>query len=102
MLNCPLLISPGRDFLVDCYKLYAIIILEGVIMKIKDTKSLGMIIKQTRKKQGLTQSELAAIVGVGIRFIRELEAGKTSCHLSKTLAVLNSLGIDLFITERGS
>ncbi|WP_245280273.1 helix-turn-helix domain-containing protein [Pseudorhizobium pelagicum] len=40
--------------------------------KIKDTKSLGMLIRQERKQQGLTQEQLAGVIGVGVRFLREL------------------------------
>ncbi len=36
--------------------------------KIKDTKSLGMLIRQERKQQGLTQEQLAGVIGVGVRF----------------------------------
>ena len=43
-------------------------------------EKLGRMVKTARKEQGLTQGQLAAVSGVGTRFIRELEQGKTSCH----------------------
>ena len=58
---------------------------------------LGMIIRQTRKQQGLTQEQLAASTGIGVRFIRELEYGKKSCHIGKALTVVAMLGIDVVI-----
>lgn len=58
-------------------------------------KKLGAILKQARKKQGLTQEQLAATTGVGVRFIRELEQGKESCHIGKALKVAAMLGIDV-------
>lgn len=58
-------------------------------------EKLGEIIRQTRKEQGLTQEQLAATTGVGVRFIRELEQGKESCHIGKSLTVLAMLGIDI-------
>ncbi|MBL6783365.1 MAG: helix-turn-helix transcriptional regulator [Alphaproteobacteria bacterium] len=58
---------------------------------------LGMIIRQTRKQQGLTQEQLAASTGIGVRFIRELEYGKESCHIGKALTVVAMLGIDVVI-----
>ncbi|MFV0321732.1 MAG: helix-turn-helix transcriptional regulator [Alphaproteobacteria bacterium] len=60
-------------------------------------QKLGIIIKKSRKEQGLTQEQLAAITGVGIRFIRELEQGKESCHIGKVFMVLSMLGIDTII-----
>jgi y4mF family transcriptional regulator len=62
-----------------------------------DTTDLGRVIKTERKVQGLTQEALAAASGVGIRFVRELEEGKPSCHLGKTLSVLKALGLEIFI-----
>ena len=67
------------------------------MIKIEDTKQLGQIIHQERKLQNLTQEELAAICGVGIRFLRELEQGKASCHLAKTLSVIKMLGLNIFV-----
>lgn len=58
-------------------------------------EKLGAIIKTTRKDQELTQEQLAAITGVGVRFIRELEHGKESCHIGKALTVVAMLGIDI-------
>lgn len=58
---------------------------------------LGMLIRQTRKQQGLTQEQLAASTGVGVRFIRELEQGKASCHIGKALMVVTMLGLDIVI-----
>ena len=58
---------------------------------------LGSIVRQVRKEQGLTQEQLAATTGVGVRFIRELEQGKESCHIGKALTVVLMLGIDVTI-----
>ena len=58
-------------------------------------KKLGLLVRETRKAQGLTQEQLAATAGVGVRFVRELEQGKESCHLGKVLIVLAMLGIEL-------
>lgn len=62
-----------------------------------DTRQLGRIIRGSRKSQGLTQEQLAAVCGVGTRFIRELEKGKESCHIGKALEVANMLGLDILI-----
>ncbi len=56
---------------------------------------LAKIIRQTRKKQGLTQNDLAGLSGLGRRFISELEGGKPTAQVAKVLLVLNILGIGL-------
>lgn len=61
---------------------------------------LGALIHFTRKTQGLTQADLAASAGVGIRFIQDLERGKESCQLGKTLTVLSMLGLVVEIDSR--
>ena len=55
-------------------------------------KQIGLKIRESRKRQGLRQDQLAGAAGVGLRFLIELEAGKETAQLGKTLAVLNALG----------
>ncbi len=63
--------------------------------EILNTEALGEVIRKERKRQKVTQSELAALAGVGVRFLRELEHGKSSCQLGRTLEVLHTLGISI-------
>ena len=58
---------------------------------------IGQLIKSTRKKLGVTQRNLALTSGTGLRFIIELEQGKPTCQLEKTLTVLRTLGLQLII-----
>ncbi len=60
---------------------------------------IGNTIRAERKAQGLRQNELAAAADVGVRFLIELEAGKETAQLGKTLAVLAALGIDVSLTS---
>lgn len=64
-------------------------------MTAQKIEKLGEMIRKARKEQGLTQEQLAATTGVGVRFIRELEQGKESCHIGKALTVVAMLGIDI-------
>lgn len=54
---------------------------------------IGAAVRQARRAHGLTQTELAGLAGTGLRFISELERGKPSVALDKTLAVLAVLGL---------
>ena len=53
---------------------------------------VGDIVRAARKATGLRQYELAGAAGVGVRFIVDLEAGKPTAQIGKTLQVLQALG----------
>ncbi|MCM5527760.1 helix-turn-helix transcriptional regulator [Parasegetibacter sp. NRK P23] len=59
------------------------------------TKRLPEFLKDKRKQARLTQPELAEKAGVGLRFIRELEQGKTSLRMDKVNQVLKLFGHEL-------
>lgn len=61
--------------------------------EIKSVKDIGIILKQFRKSQNITQIRLAQIANVGNRFIIELEQGKSTIQMDKALHVLNKIGI---------
>ncbi len=67
------------------------------MITLTSTQALGAAVRTARKRAGLRQDELAGAAGVGIRFIVELEAGKPTLQLAKTLAVLAALGHSLSI-----
>ena len=50
--------------------------------------TIAEFVKENRKEYGLTQIDLSMKAGVGIRFIRELEAGKPTVRLDKVNEVL--------------
>ena len=58
---------------------------------------IGDIVRTTRKAFGLRQDQLAGAAGVGLRFIVELEGGKPTVQLGKTLQVLFALGCSVEI-----
>lgn len=57
--------------------------------------TLAEHIRNKRKVFGLTQVELAERAGVGLRFVRELERGKTTVQLEKVNTVLKLFGEEL-------
>lgn len=57
------------------------------------------IIKQKRKELKLSQKELAMRVGVGLRFIRDVEQGKESVRLDKLNQVLHYFGLEVSAIE---
>jgi len=60
-------------------------------------EEIGKLVRKQRKALGLTQADLALTSGTGMRFISDLENGKPTCQLGKTLIVLKTLGLRLEI-----
>ncbi len=62
------------------------------------TEQIGALVKTTRKAIGATQKDLALTSGTGLRFIIDLEKGKSTCQFGKVLTVLHTLGISMSFT----
>ncbi len=62
-------------------------------MKISD------FVKEKRSAAKLTQPELAAKAGVGLRFLRELERGKETLRLDKVNQVLALFGCEVGVVK---
>jgi y4mF family transcriptional regulator len=58
----------------------------------KKKSDLSAHVKMKRKQNKLTQPELAAKAGVGLRFVRDLEQGKTTLRMDKVNDVLRLFG----------
>lgn len=56
---------------------------------------IGKIVKEERKKAGLTQEEFALRAGLGLRFVRELEQGKETVRLDKVNQALGMFGMEV-------
>ena len=68
---------------------------------IRSVKDLGLAIRNERRRQGMTQAELAGLADVGVTFLSQLENGKESAEVGKVLRVLTMLGIDVIAEVRG-
>jgi len=60
---------------------------------------LSTFIKEKRKQFGLTQQDLSEKSGVGLRFVRELEQGKSTLRMDKVNQVLALFGAELSTAE---
>ena len=56
---------------------------------------ISQFVKAMRKQYGLTQEDLSAKSGVGLRFIRDLEQGKKTLRMDKVNSVLLLFGFEL-------
>ena len=59
--------------------------------------AFGSLIRRRRKALRMSQSELALVTGVGRRFLVDLEAGKATCQLGRSLLVAEALGLSLLV-----
>lgn len=57
--------------------------------------AIGQIIRQFRKKAGLTQQQLAEYAGVGKTVVFDIEKGKSTVQLDTLLKILSVLNISL-------
>jgi y4mF family transcriptional regulator len=62
-------------------------------------REIGKLVRETRKKLGVTQKDLALTAGTGLRFVIDLEIGKETCEIGKALTILHTLGIGLTLTQ---
>ena len=55
--------------------------------------AFGSLIRGRRKALKMRQDQLALATGVGRRFLIDLEAGKPTCQLGRSLLVAEALGL---------
>lgn len=72
----------------------------GNLMKISDSKELGNAIRERRKELKYTQQYISEITGFSVSFLSDLENGKPTCEIGKTLSLINLLGLDLNVEAR--
>lgn len=67
---------------------------------LRSTEEIGSLVRETRKAQGISQEQLAGVANTGTRFISDLENGKPTVQLEKTIRVLEALGLGVYAFYR--
>ena len=70
-------------------------------MKITDAAFLGNVIRSRRKELKYTQGYISEITGLSVSFLSDLENGKPTAEIGKTIEVINLLGLDILVEARG-
>jgi len=70
--------------------------------KIDCLADLGKAVRAKRKADGLTQADAAALCNVGTRFFSEVERGKTTAEIGKVFKILQGLGLEFYLAQRGN
>lgn len=68
--------------------------------QIRTPQDLGKQVRKRRTELGLTQTELADVSRVTLRFVSELENGKETAQLAGIQRILVSLGLDWYLERR--
>ena len=62
---------------------------------------IAEFVKTQRKAAGLTQEQFAMRSGLGLRFVRELEQGKTTVRMDKVNVALAMFGMEAVPGRKG-
>ena len=63
----------------------------------KSIYAIGERIRRRRKEIGWTQKDLAFYGGVGLRFVRDLEQGKSTLRMDKVNQILGMFSAELAV-----
>ncbi len=67
---------------------------------ISGLEQLARQVRRQRRLSRLTQTELAGLAGVGLRFVSDLENAKPGLEIGRVLRVTRMLGLQLSVAPR--
>ncbi len=65
------------------------------MIQVNNMVEIAHAVREARRSQGISQTVLAQLSNVGLRFVCEIEHGKKSVRFDKLLSVLTTLGLSL-------
>lgn len=69
-------------------------------MPVDDPAVIGRVLRAKRKAQKLTLRDVAEYTGLSVRFISEVERGKSTAEIGKVLYLLAAVGVDVYVRAR--
>ena len=69
-------------------------------MIIRSAEELSNVVRTRRRELGLTQEELAGVIGVHRVFVSQFEGGKRSVRFDLALRLIQALGLDVDLRPR--
>jgi len=70
--------------------------------KVSTALDVGRVIRAKRREIGVRQDTAAGLSCVGAKFLSQLENGKETAELGKTMQVLKKLGLEVYIFPRSA
>jgi len=71
-------------------------------VRIYNAASLGVAIAELRRRRGMTQAELAEVLGIPERYVWTLEQGRANKQLERIIATLRVLDSRLVVQPGAS
>jgi DNA-binding XRE family transcriptional regulator len=71
------------------------------VTRVRTTDHLGSLVRAARQASAADQQTAAGLLGVGTRFLGDVERGKPNVRLGLVLQVLAGLGLEVWIAPRG-
>ena len=68
-------------------------------MFVRSARTLGMLVREQRRRRGLTQAQLARRAGVSRQWLSGLERGREGAELGRVLPTLACAGVILKFEE---
>jgi y4mF family transcriptional regulator len=69
------------------------------VISMQNSPEIGAVLRYHRRRSGLSQSELAALAGIGKTSVFDIEKGKSTVRLATLMAALRALNIALTLTS---
>ena len=64
---------------------------------LQDVGQLAEFVRSNRKRQKVTQVQLSQLANVGVRFVRDLEQGKSTLRMDKVNQILGMFSAELAV-----
>lgn len=72
----------------------------GHVYVARTTRELGGALRQARRARGMSQADLARAARVGRSWLSAVERGKRTAEIGLVLQVLDTLRLDVTLTDR--
>ena len=66
-----------------------------MITKVKDSFTLGQVLQQSRMQMGISQRELANLLGISQKWVWEMEQGKPGLLMERLFMILEKTEVTL-------
>ena len=60
---------------------------------------IGPALAHKRKKEKMTQKDLADVTGTSVKFISNIEQGKSTARLDKVLDLVRAVGLRVYLSD---
>ena len=67
---------------------------------LKGSDQFGEAVRLFRKRRGLTQQQVADVVGCSLMYVSNLERGKATAELGIALRILDALDVEVTFADR--